>query len=601
MKANCGKLVCLLALIVGGITAQSQPVDQPVPVPNAQPADVQPGPPPGTPDAGPMQPGGDQPGPDNNGGPGGDAAFGGGAPGGNSGPGTGGGGEVTVSDQPAVAGGGNDNPVGGFNGSSRSFRSGPTARSRRSTSGPTVTLVPPQAYSGAKGDKLLRLNFRKAPLDQVLNYLSDAAGFVILLESELRGAIDVWSNQALTPPEAVALLDTVLDKSGYGVILDGHFLTVVSRNDAQRRDHPIKTGNSPGDIPKNAQVVTQIIPVRSLNATQLLKDLAPLLPTDTTLTANEAGNSLIMTDTQFNIHRVAEIIKALDSISSSVNSIRVFPLQYADAKTTVTVVKELFPSQNSTTSGNNNQAGGGFPFPGGFGGAPNNNNSAANANSSSQKPSTRVLAVADENSNAVVVSAPEDIQSMIGDLIKSIDINVNDIAEMKVFPLKNADPTEMATLLSSLFPDDSTSSNNNNRFGGGPAGGGPFAMANSQQGQTTSDRAKRKGKVLAVADARTASVVVNCDKSLMPGIGAIVKQLDADSAKKQKVYVYSLQNADVASVQQVLNDLFQRNTSSSTSQNNDALATRSTTMQQQQQQSAFGSGSTSSGSRNGGF
>ena len=477
-----------------------------------------------------------------------------------------------------------------------------TAKPQNGSTGAPVTLVPPKSNSGAKGDKSLRMNFRNAPLDQVLNYMSDAAGYIIILETELKGTVDVWSNQPLTKAEAVALLNSVLSKNGYAVVQDGRFLTVVSKDEARRRDIPIKSGNNPTEIPKDTQIVTQIIPVRSLNPTQLLKDLAPLLPTDTTITANEVGNSLIMTDTQLNIHRMAEIIKALDSVSSSINSIRVFQLRYADSKTTVTVIKELFPSQDSTSSGRGNQGsvrgGNNFPmFPGGFNAGDNNNN---NANSSTSKASIRVLVVADENSNSVIVSAPDDILPIVGDLITNIDVSVDDIAEVKVFRLRYADPTEMANLLTSLFPDDTTSNNNNNNMN--RFAGGPFGMMGGQQRQTTtttSDRAKRKGRVLAVADARTASVVVNADKSLMPHISTIIQQLDSNPAKKQKVYVYSLENADVQDVEQVLNDLFQssnsRNSRSSSSSRTSPLTTRSTTMQQQQSQSQSSFGSSSSG------
>ena len=103
-------------------------------------------------------------------------------------------------------------------------------------------------------------------------------------------------------------------------------------------------GNIPTNIPKNTEIVTQIIPVRSLNAVALLKDLQPLLPAQTTLTANESGNALVMTDTQANIHRIVEIVRALDSVSSSSSTIIVFPLKFADAKSVASLIKDLFPS-----------------------------------------------------------------------------------------------------------------------------------------------------------------------------------------------------------------------------------------------------------------
>ncbi|MDB6110144.1 MAG: putative type secretion system protein [Pedosphaera sp.] len=484
---------------------------------------------------------------------------------------------------------------------------------------PVIALTPPAAdVVLPNGEKGLRLNFRGVPLDMVLNYLSDAAGFIIVLETQMKGKVDVWSNQPLSKEEAVTLLNTILNKNGFAAIQNGRTLTIVSREDARKKDIPVKSGNNPLKIPKNDEIVTQIIPVRSLNAVQLTKDLAPLLPSDTTLTANESGNSLVMTDTQTNIRRIAEIIKALDSVSSSVNSIRVFPLQYADAKTVSSLVKDLFPSQDSSRTGGGGGGGGNSfgRFRGGFGGFPGGGGGGDGGGSDSgsgHTPSTRVSAVADDHSNSLVVSAPEDLIPTIEELVKSVDVVVQDATEVRVFHLQNADPSEMSDLLSNLFPDDSNSTDatrSQPRFGFGfsPFGGGGQGGNNNNNTATSSERMKKIGRVISVPDRRTASVVVSAAKQLMPEIARMVQQLDTNPSKNQKVFVYSLQNADVQDVQQVLQDLFQssnnsRSGSSANSSQNNPLTTRSQTLQQQQLSgsgsatgTSFGSG-TSGGSR----
>src|ERR1041385_596014 len=59
------------------------------------------------------------------------------------------------------------------------------------------------APAGSETEKGLRLNFRGVPLEMVLNYLSDAAGFIIVLETKVEGKVDVWSNQPMSKDEAV--------------------------------------------------------------------------------------------------------------------------------------------------------------------------------------------------------------------------------------------------------------------------------------------------------------------------------------------------------------------------------------------------------------
>jgi type II secretory pathway component GspD/PulD (secretin) len=188
---------------------------------------------------------------------------------------------------------------------------------------------------------------------------------------------------------------------------------------------------------------------------------------------------------------------------------------------------------------------------------------------------TRVIAVADEQSNSLIVSVPDDVLPMVEDLINKLDQRIADVTELKVFTLKNADPQEMADLLASLFPDETSNNNSNNaqqqfRFGGpfqfGPGGGGRGG-GRGNAGAAQSERMKKMGKVVAVADARTSSLIVSAASELMPQIEKMIEQLDSSSARKQNVYVYSLENADPQQMYEILQEMFQRTTTSTANRN----------------------------------
>jgi type II secretory pathway component GspD/PulD (secretin) len=181
----------------------------------------------------------------------------------------------------------------------------------------------------------------------------------------------------------------------------------------------------------------------------------------------------------------------------------------------------------------------------------------------------------------------------IEEIIRNVDTNVQDVTELRVFRLRYADPSEMASVLASLFPDDTKTtdtSRGQGRFGGGPFGGFNQAAAASD----TSATAKKKTRVLAVADARTSSVIVSAAHGLMAQIEQMVEQLDNNPARKQKVFVYDLENADPVQVQDVLRNLFEnsqnQNRNRTTTTQTSALSTRSANSQN----------STTSGSRTGG-
>src|SRR5260370_9243015 len=176
----------------------------------------------------------------------------------------------------------------------------------------------------------LRLNFHGVPLEKVLNCLSEGEGFIIVLQAQPLANVDVWSDQLLARDEALSILNSALDPQGYAAVLDGRTLRIMTAEAARVCKLPVKLGNDPKLIPATDQVVTQVIPLRFIEAAQILKDLQPLLAAHATLIANESANSLVITDTQANIHRLLEIIKAIDQAAEDPVLIRIFHLRNSD-------------------------------------------------------------------------------------------------------------------------------------------------------------------------------------------------------------------------------------------------------------------------------
>jgi type II secretory pathway component GspD/PulD (secretin) len=490
-----------------------------------------------------------------------------------------------------------------------------TASTNEPTSAPAATpdtnAAPPAEASPAapanNGSDDLRLNFRGAPLSLVLDYLSDAAGFIINKETEVKGTVDVWSKDPVSKDDAVKLLNSVLRKNGYAVTRDGRILTIVSLETAKTSDLDILQGEKWQDVEKSAEVVTQVIPVRYANATQLMNNLQILLPTTATLAVNESANSLILVASKTDIRRMLKIVSILDTSIASVSSIKVFPLRYADAKELATVIQQLFTQPAAQNAGGNARAqffnmmrGGGFGGPGGPGGQGNNTSGSATG--------SKVTAAADEYSNSLIVSASTELMATISEMVTQIDQPATDVTELRVFHLVNADPSELADQLATLFPDDTKTGTGQNQGGGG--GGFRFFGGRNNQAATSSDRMKKKGRVLAVPDPRTSSLLVSAAGDLMPQIAEMITQLDSSPAKKEVVKVFDLQNADPQDVNQVMQDLFQRSGNIRANNNNtrtsllgqgNPLTQRSTQQQTTPTTTSSGFGNTRGGQMGTGF
>ena len=404
----------------------------------------------------------------------------------------------------------------------------------------------------------IRLNFQGAALTDVLNYLSDAAGFVIVQEVPVTGTVNIVSRQTITAEEAVDLLNAVLIEKGYVALRSGRILKIVSRKDAQKRDLPVQIGSDPEKIPRKDEMVTQILPLRFGDAAKLIENLRPLLSESATMSANEGSNSILLTDTLTNVHRVARIIQAIDTSVEMISSIRVFALNHADAKQLATIITQVFASPTSAGSRGGDRRRDFF----GGGDRGGGDRPQSQGPSEARIAATRVVAVADELSNTLVVSAPDQDMPKIKAIVDEMDTGVVALAETRIFRLQNADAVELADILTGLFADQTSNANNQGRgsrddrraffgFGDGGRGGD-----RGQSATTPSTRALQQARVVAIGEPRTNSLLVTASRDSMLGIAEMIGRLDATDAKKQRVFVHSLEHADAENVAAVLRGMF---------------------------------------------
>jgi type II secretory pathway component GspD/PulD (secretin) len=328
----------------------------------------------------------------------------------------------------------------------------------------------------------LRMNFHAASLDLVLNHLSEAAGFVVNIKpgTSVKGKVDVWSNDPLTREEALNLLDTVLNQNGLAAIRNGKTITIVNKDEAKTQNIPVIQGNDPDKIPVSDKIVTQIVPVRFVEVAQLVKDLQPLVSSLTTMTANEAGNAIVITDTQANIRKVVEVIHAIDMGAEDFTEVRLFKLANADPTETADMLTNLFPDDSKQGSSGQSpfstnpffsrfasRFGGGGGGPGGSsGGGPGGGGNNSNNQNQRIKKRNRVIAVADQRTASVVVSASKDLMEQIAEVVTQLDGDSKGRQMVTVFNPQATDPEELRQVMTDLFNKSGTANNNRNNTSG---------------------------------------------------------------------------------------------------------------------------------------
>jgi general secretion pathway protein D len=361
-----------------------------------------------------------------------------------------------------------------------------------------TNVVPASTQPAAK---LLKFNFKDASIDAVLTYLSEEGGFTILKIKPATGTVTMYTATPITPDEAVVYLNSALKGMDLTAIQMGKLLKIDSLDDAKHADIPVRTGADPKNIANTDELITQIIPLRSVDAVKLKTDLQPLVNTNADLTANAASNSLMITDTSANVRRIVEIVSSLDKHESAANDIRVKQLKYADATAAAQLIMNIFnPQQNQPNQQNNGPFGGanffrfnpgggggpgggnfgggggpgggrgfgGFGGPGGGGGQGRGPGGAAAAESDAGDTG-HVQASADSRTNTIVVSGPPDTLTVIDGVLNQLDSNPAAEQDFFIYRVKNGQAVDMASTLNGLFSGTQASSTTAQRsqFAGG--------------------------------------------------------------------------------------------------------------------------------------
>ncbi|AQQ09125.1 Putative general secretion pathway protein D [Sedimentisphaera cyanobacteriorum] len=381
----------------------------------------------------------------------------------------------------------------------------------------TVCLSAAQAgeddSAGFSEDVQITLNFQDVPVADVLDYLSEEAGFVVVSDVVLTERVTVVSKKPLDADEVVSLINSVLADMDYAAVRVGRTLKILDISRAKYSSIPVSSGSELGDVPETDEVITHIIPIKYADAVKVKDDIASLISEQADFTSNEASNSIIITDTASNIRRIVKIIQALDTRMASIASVKVFNLVYAEADNTADLINEVF-EQDTQEEGRRGRN----PFErmmrSRMGDRDDNGSSGAGVISQNIK----VRAAADEDTNTVVVSGPSDTLEIVAEVIEKIDKNPAEERSFFVYKLKNAKAANLKDVLNNLF-EKMEDFNEDDRESSGRRG-------NIRRGGSGSSETDLSEEVYMEAEEDTNSLIIMTSQENYDKIKPIIDELD---------------------------------------------------------------------------
>jgi general secretion pathway protein D len=196
--------------------------------------------------------------------------------------------------------------------------------------------------SGTAADKLILLNFRDSPLDQVLEFVADLQGRTLIKSPGLNATITLKSQTRLSVKEALQAVDTVLAMNNVTLVPMGDkFLKVVQTSAARQEGMALRLTLPEEPLPQADQLVSQVVVLKYIEIAEATPIIQSLLHGYGKIQALERTNSLLITDTTANMRLILEILEYLDQPAEAKVETRIYTIRYAKASEIAGRLNEL--------------------------------------------------------------------------------------------------------------------------------------------------------------------------------------------------------------------------------------------------------------------
>ncbi|MGP8308090.1 type II secretion system secretin GspD [Vibrio sp. YIC-376] len=315
-------------------------------------------------------------------------------------------------------------------------------------------------------------SFKGTDIQEFINIVGRNLEKTIIVDPSVRGKIDVRSYDVLNEEQYYSFFLNVLEVYGYAVVeMDNGVLKVIKAKDSKTSAIPVLGDSSAqGD-----SVITRVVAVRNVS----VRELSPLLRQliDNAGAGNvvhyDPANIILITGRAAVVNRLAEIIKRVDQAGDK--DIELVELRNASAAEMVRIVEALNKSTN-------------------------------------QKSTPEFLEpkiVADERTNAILISGDPKVRARLKRLIRQLDVEMASKGNNRVVYLKYAKAEDLVEVLKGVSDN---------------------LQAEKQAGQGQKASSQR-GEVVIAAHPATNALVLTAPPDIMLALQDVIAQLDIRRAQ----------------------------------------------------------------------
>ena len=307
------------------------------------------------------------------------------------------------------------------------------------------------------------LNLKDADIRTLIQTVSEYTGRNFVIDPRVKARVTVVSSKPMDKDELYQVFLSILQVHGFAAVPSGNVIKIVPDVAAKQGPVPTASSREPGE---GDELVTRVVSVKHVPATQLVPILRPLVPQQGLLAAYAPSNTLIITDRASNINRLLSIIGRVDR--SDTDEIEIISLRYASAAEVVRIIESL------------KQKGG--------------------AGASAPATATYSLS-ADERTNSILIAGDHSSRLKLRGLIAHLDTPLDTEGRTQVIFLKNAMAKDLAGILTGIAEDEQKA-----------------------QGKTVA--ADSRDRVSIQADEASNALIITAPPAIQRSLKSVIRQLD---------------------------------------------------------------------------
>ena len=259
----------------------------------------------------------------------------------------------------------------------------------------------------ARAQEDFTLNFQDADIATLIATVSELTGRNFVVDPRVKANVTVISATPMDAEGVYATFLSILQVHGFAAIPAGDVIKIVPEIIAKQ-----EAGATVTDGRRYEDMVTQVIELENVSATQLVAILRPLVPQAGHLAAYAPGNMLIVSDRSANVKRMTQIIEKMDQVGDS--EIEVVSLENASAAEVVRVISGLNLGADAKKTDPSSQG---------------------------------VVVIADERTNSVLISGDKSERLRVRGIITHLDTPVEQAGGTQVVYLRYAKAEDLAKIL----------------------------------------------------------------------------------------------------------------------------------------------------------